>query len=146
LIHDATHNRSGHDEEDDDEGDVIEDQGGDDGPADVSESLGDGFGKDSLEVVVSDLKGDAWSTSWTHQVEKDDRNLRRNDDGLVNELFNVEHLDHKGDPARVDGPDVSAHAAVDHLSDNERRRNEPSPGHQDHPVVPSDAVALHEPA
>ena len=110
----------------DDEAEEVSDQRGDDAPADVSESLGDGSREDA-------------------KVEKDDGDLGRDDDELVDVLFKVEQLEHQGDAARVDGPDVSAHAMVDHDVDKDGGRDDTSPGHQDHPVVPSDAGALDEP-
>jgi hypothetical protein len=110
----------------DDEAEEVSDQRGDDGPTDVSESLGDGSREDA-------------------KVEKDDGDLGRDDDELVDVLFKVEQLEHQGDAAWVDGPDVSAHAMVDHDVDKDGGRDDTSPGHQDHPVVPSDAGALDEP-
>jgi hypothetical protein len=79
------------------------------------------------------------------QVQKNDGDLRRNNDDLVDVLFPVKQLEHQGDSARLDGPDVSAHAMVDHDIDEDGGRDDTKPCQQDHRVVPSKATALDEP-
>jgi hypothetical protein len=79
------------------------------------------------------------------QIKKNNRDFRRDDDGLVDVLFPVEQLEHESDAARVDGPDVSARATVDHDIDEDGGRNDTKPCDQNHHVVPADAGALDEP-